>query len=540
MHDIVSKALAEALGIIRFRWQGLLTAWLVCVLGWVGITLIPNSYESKAVLYIDTATVLRPLLADLAVNTDVMSEVLMMTEVLMSRPQLERVVRETDLHLRAKTREEFEELLASVRQQIQVMGGAPMNSYSEQNLFTIRFVDKDPVVVHAVVRSLLDAFVGRSLGQNRADTADAQQFIEEQIFDYEDRLAEAEKRLADFKKKNVGLMPSEGRDYYQRLQVALDDLSQSQSEYNKIKRRRDALQDQIDGEEPTFGLLASPDSSIGSPAEGDAEIEALEEEMATLLSRYTEKHPRVVELSNRIQQLQRQRDQFAGLAAQQPAFTLDTDLVNMNSLDLNPVYQNLKIAIGEANAELSGVESQITDAKARVEYLREMVDTIPEVEAELSRLNRDYEVNRTQHTALLRRLESARLSEDAEFRNDEVKFRVIEPPYVPLKPIGPNRYLFATVVLIAGMGIGLSFSYLLSLINPVYTSIDGIREDLHLPVLGALSVFESVDERQQSRRGNRRFVMGAGGLIAMYFVVLAIWPMSDVLKNVLMNSGVLL
>ena len=174
MNAIISQILTQILGAKRFKWHGMVVAWLVCVAGWIGVALVPSSYESKAVLHIDTASVLRPLLADLAVNTNVMSNVRMMSEVLLSRPQLERVVRETDLDLRADTPAEMDELLTSMRERIQVSGGSPRNVFDEQNVYTIKFVDKDPQTVYVVVQSLLDSFVESSLGQNKAESAGAQ------------------------------------------------------------------------------------------------------------------------------------------------------------------------------------------------------------------------------------------------------------------------------------------------------------------------------------------------------------------------------
>ena len=198
MYRIVAKLLGDVLGSLRFKWQGLMFAWIVCLLGWTGTFILPNTYEAKAVLYIDTATVLRPLLQDLAVNTNVMSEVRMMTEVLLSRPQLERVARETDLDLRADSAEEMDLLIETLREKVKVIGAAPQNALVEQNdMYTISFTDSDPVMVHAVVQSLVNFFVDRSLDENKADSVNAQNFIEEQIRQYERRLAEAERKLAN-------------------------------------------------------------------------------------------------------------------------------------------------------------------------------------------------------------------------------------------------------------------------------------------------------------------------------------------------------
>ena len=456
----------------------------------------------------------------------------MMSEVLLSRPQLERVVRDTDLDLRAETPAEMEELLASVKERIQVSGAGPRNAFSEQNLYTIRFADRDPQIVYAVVQSLLDSFVESSLGQNKAESAGAQKFIQDQVATYERRLADAEQELAEFKRNNVGLMPSEGTDYYQRLQSELDELEELEEERSTILTRRRELQGQLDGETPSFGLLTPRDTAPPPQISGTSSgAEALESELASLLLKYTDKHPKVVDLKNRIEQIKTQQGQRLPTDSEPSGPTLGTQLNAADTLDRNPVYQNLKIAIGKASAELSEINEQVATARSRVTRLQSMVDKVPEVEAQLSQMNRDYEVNKAQHTALLRRLASARLSEQAESQTEDVQFRVIEPPVVPLQPTGPNRNLFASFVLAAGFGVGGALAFLLNLLNPVFNSANDVRQVLSLPVLGTIPAFKSEQEKAVSRRSIRRFAYAAAGLVVVYGVTILLWPMATYLKQ---------
>ncbi len=332
-------------------------------------------------------------------------------------------------------------------------------------------------------------------------------------------------------------MPGEGGDYYSRLQLASEELNKARSEHYKLSIRRDELQKQIDGEVPTFGLLATPDKPGSEREAGNGQLEVYEAELASLLLKYTEKHPKVVNLQYRIDQLRSQRELGRAQDGEQPTYELNTDLVNMNSLDLNPVYQSLKIAIGQANADLSEMSAQVVAAESDVAYLRKMVDTIPEIEAQLARLNRDYEVNKTQHTALLTRLESARLSEEAEFRSEEIKFRIIEPPVVPLNPVGPSRVLFNTVVLIAGFICGGALALLLNLINPVFNAVEELRQDLGLPVIGSVSLFESESQIKDGRKSARNFGFATAALMAAYVLALFFWPAADMIKTAIAGSG---
>ena len=167
MQDVISQVLSLLRGAWRFRWVAVGVAWLVAVAGWIGVQFIPDKYTSSTQVYVDTESLLAPLLAGLAVDRDVMSQVGMMQAVMLSRPNLEKVAQTTDLMLGAKTRKEQEAVIDSLAQRIQL--GRP-NGPAMRNTFQVSFDDNDPKVAHRVVRTLLDTFMEDSLGLKRSDT----------------------------------------------------------------------------------------------------------------------------------------------------------------------------------------------------------------------------------------------------------------------------------------------------------------------------------------------------------------------------------
>jgi len=159
----------------------------------------------------------------------------------------------------------------------------------------------------------------------------------------------------------------------------------------------------------------------------------------------------------------------------------------MRSLDMNPVYQSMKISLSQADAELAEVRGQISAQEQAIGGLRSRMDAIPQVEAELAQLNRDYQVNKAQYDQLLQRLESARISQRADQSTGDVKFRVIDPPTVPVVPSGPERILLSALVLLASLGAGIGFALLLQQIRPVFSTKDTLRQVTGLPVLGSVT-----------------------------------------------------
>src|SRR5690606_28744448 len=116
LQGLLHKILDELRGAWRFRWISIAVAWVICILGWIYVFTIPNVYQASARVYVDTRSILRPLLAGLAIDPDVASGLDIVRQALLSRPQVERVARETDLDLRAKTPEQKEALIRDLQQ----------------------------------------------------------------------------------------------------------------------------------------------------------------------------------------------------------------------------------------------------------------------------------------------------------------------------------------------------------------------------------------------------------------------------------------
>jgi polysaccharide chain length determinant protein (PEP-CTERM system associated) len=514
MHELIDQVLREVRGAWRFRWPVFALSCVVAIAGWAFVLMIPPTYETKARVFIDTETVLKPLLSGLAVGTDVNNHVNMVSAVLMSRPNLEKVARDTDLYLRVGTPEDLDSLLTGLSKKIFLAG-------ERDGTYSIAYRDSDPQMAHRVVRRLLDTFVEGNLDVKRADSASAQRFLETQIKEYEGKLRQAEDRLAEFKRRNVGLMPEEGSDYYGRLQTAMKVLEDLQARYRVLQDKRTELQHQIDGEEPTFGLAPTTTQAAGPH---DAQIAQYRAQIDALLVTYTEKHPQVIALRESIAKLEEDNKQaLATGKASIPvaAATIDPSTAALRRLDVNPVYQNMKMALSSTELEFVELRHKLSDQQSLVNDLRSKVNTVPEVEAQLVRLNRDYEVNHAQYQALVQRLESARLSDSADQNTEQVKFRIIEPPLVPVHPVAPNRPLMLTAVLLIALGAAGLLAVVLSRLKPVFSSRVTLSQATGLPVLGTLSVVLSDAAQRALKRQPLYYAAGIGGLVVAYLVVLA-------------------
>ena len=150
---------------------------------------------------------------------------------------------------------------------------------------------------------------------------------------------------------------------------------------------------------------------------------------------------------------------------------------------------------------MAGLTVRVKEFSDRVNTLENTVNNIPDIEVELQQLDRDYQVVSQQHASLLKRRESALLSEKVEKNADDIKFRVIDPPYVPLKPTDPDKLVLNVMVLLAALSVGGSMSFLISLVKPVFVDRHTLSERLGLPILGCVTMISTPeDSRREFQR----------------------------------------
>ena len=190
------------------------------------------------------------------------------------------------------------------------------------------------------------------------------------------------------------------------------------------------------------------------------------------------------------------------------------------SQTVSTALEELKLAFRQAEVDLTGIRLRQSEYQKRIDSLKEKLDVLPKVEAELTRLNRDYEIHRTNYQELVQRLESAKMSEQAEQAGDNLKFRIVEPPKVPLLPVGPQRILLSIGILIAGLAAGGGLAFLIAQIKPVYYDMSVLRSQTGFPVLGQISRVWTSELTLRRRVEVTGFGVAVAMLLAVFVVIL--------------------
>lgn len=509
MQDL-QQTLTQILDYVKGIWikkrYVIISSWLICPIGFFYVASLPDVYSSKAQVFVDTRSVLQPLLRGLAIQTNPDQEIQMMAKTLLSRSNVEKIARESDLDIKTTTEGEFESLVTSLTKEIK------LSSTGRDNIYNISFSNKEPIVAQRVVQETLDLFVEGALGNNRKDTDTAGRFLDEQISEYESRLTEAEQRLANFKRQYNDILPLAGT-YYSNLQSLNDELEATRLQIKQTQQQTESLKKQISGAKQSDSFGVSNNDAPVLRTRYDDRIKALEEELDRLTLRFTDLHPDVVETKALLDKLETSREE-------EIAAFLNADDSDQNQ-PLSELNREIKLEVTRLESQVASLKVKETDIQNKIAALESKVDLIPQIEAESTALNREYGVTKQKYEELLSRREAADLSRRADVSAEDLQFRIIEPPLLPKRPSGPNRIIFYTAVLAIGFGSGIGIAFLISQLNPVLIRPKQLLSVSNYPIWGTVTHLNIERINKTNRNRLLVFLLSSGTILAIFGTLVA-------------------
>jgi polysaccharide chain length determinant protein (PEP-CTERM system associated) len=535
MQEVLNQILGTARGMWKFRWPALILAWVIAVIGVVVVWRIPDQFEATARVYVDTDSILKPLMSGLAVQPNVEQQISMLSRTLISRPNLEKLVRMADLDLKNQTKADQEALIERLQR------GITMRTAGGANLYAMSYRDPEPEKAKRVIQSMVSIFVESGMGASRKDTDSAKSFLTEQIKIFETRLEEAEARMKEFRLRNIDRQGVDGRDVASRMAEIGTQLESARLQLREAERARDASRRQLAearGQSPSTALpnllspsVAAPGATVPALAipstfstpDIDARIEAQRRNLDTLLQRYTDQHPDVAGARRLIAELEEQRRKEVvelQRRAQIAAVAAATAAANAPRTATTPgeslAVQEMSRMLATAEVQVAAMQARVDEYASRMAQVRQQLKTAPQIEAEAAQLNRDYAIIKKNYEDLVSRRQSAVMSGELDVATGVAEFKLIDPPRVAPRPVSPNRLLLLPGVLFAALAVGVAFAFAAVQVRPTFGHPDELRRKTGLPLLGVVSALITEADRRRERASMFRFVTASGGLVGIF------------------------
>jgi polysaccharide chain length determinant protein (PEP-CTERM system associated) len=498
MSEIFDELRAALWSVWHRRWIAIGVAWGVCLAGWLVVSLIPNTYESKARVYVDVEDVLSK---QLGIAGDGKEEIMRVRQTLSSAKNLEKVVTSTRLGEGITERGALDSAIAELEKKVKVTS-------EQDNLFEITATigrgdlgdAENAVLARDVVQKLLDILREEHIIGNRAGISSAIGDLDRQLDERKLELEEAEQRRLAFEAQYPDLIG--GTDSLStKVQQARAELRDVDANLAAAESALAAISGQLSSTPRTI-------ASSGRDAVGPkAALMQAQSQLAELRSRgLTDSHPDVIATTKQVAILARQAAAAGDDAGGAP----------------NPAYTSLVAIKSERQAAVEALQARRAALQSNFAALMASQASEPAVAAEANRISRDYDVLRKNYEKLLEDREALRTRGQVEDKASQFRFDVIQQPGVPQKPAAPNRPLLLFGVLFAGIGAGVAAAYALGQLKSSFATPQKLERAFDLPVIGAISLTISDAARVIEQRRLKQFAGACGGLAAVFVILVAI------------------
>ena len=476
-------------------------------------------------VYLNADPLLTPLLRGLAADTDPSRHLDFMQRTLLSRPNLEQLIRLTDLDTGIRTPGEKEALFKRLATDIEVR---PITL----NLLTLSYRDSDPVLAKNVVQSLLTIFAEKMAGSSRAEMDSAQRFLDGEIASYRDQLRAAEKRRADLAEKYPDIVQNKtpdapaSDDNGTRLDQVRAAVVSAKFALADAVTKRDALQKELASVPATLTVDRAPQVVVtgGRLSPVEERLQEIRRNLDGLRLKYTENHPDVKAARQAIAQLQAEAAKGSGGGGGQAA-----NGTNKGQIP-NGVYDQIKVKLVDADAVVASLQRRLAEAEDEQRKVEQIAQSAPGVLVQAQDLDRDYGVLKKNYEELVSRREATQIANAADTKTEKIQFRIVDPPQVPVVPAAPNRPLLVSIVLVFGIGAGLAAPLLVMQLDRSFATLGQLR-NLGLPIVGSVS-------RLALGATQRRAALQMVGVTASALVLVAVYGTLLMLSLGLHSVGV--
>jgi polysaccharide chain length determinant protein (PEP-CTERM system associated) len=486
---------------------------------------LPDLYSSSTTILVVPQRVPESYVRS-TVTVDVSERLQTISQQILSRTRLERIIEEFKLYENERKTMIMEDVVEQMRtRDIKISIATPRRRNDDATHFSVAYESSNPRTAMAVAERLASMFVQENL-QDREILADStNQFLQAQLEDAKRRLMEHEAKLEEFRQRNAGQLPTQISANLQMMQVTQ---AQIQSNIDAATRERDrlaAINTQIAETIASANQPAKPVEVEGTPVGTTAQqLEAARSGLQNMERRLKPTHPDIARAKRVIADLEAKVAQEAALvpaprSAEEPQLAANVSPAILDK-------------IASLRLEADQIRRSLDTRKRDDERLRSVLgsysirlDAAPKLETELTELMRDYDTIQEQYKSLLMKSEESKIAVNLERRQIGEQFKIIDGARLPQRPVSPDRLKFNMIGLAGGLGFGLALVVLLEYRDTTFKVDSDIVVSLALPVLAVIPTMSSAVERRRQKRRRVLATLSACAVVIAAAVTAAAWQL---------------
>ena len=485
----------------RRRWFIIVPFCLAVIVGMALVFKLPKIYEASTMILVQPQRVPEKMVASV-VDSDIENRINTLSQQVLSRSNLERVIDQFKLFSDPNSANMLmEDKLESLRKRIKVEVGRAARARRGADSFSIIYRDTDPQTTMRVANGLATFFIDENLKSREGMAVGTSDFLESELESMRKRLEEQEQLLKKFREKNMGELPEQLDSNLRILDSLKTQLTQKEDSLRSARVSLAALESEMSIRQGAIAAMLPPPgpAATGRENEDQMSLDQLKDKLAGLRASYTDQHPDVVRLKTRIDRLE--KEQASAPPAPDKAGEGGGTTGRYASAQLNAETTRQKTVI---LGSIRALEAEIARGNQEIRDHQRRIEATPRREQELLTIKRDYENIKASYSSLLNRKLEADIGVNMEKKQKGEQFQVIDVARLPQKPVSPDLPKLFMITIVAGLGLGAGFIFLLETMDSSVRRLDKLEEEIGLPVLAMVPrIFTSGDRKRH------RMVMAA-------------------------------
>jgi polysaccharide biosynthesis transport protein len=476
----------------------MLVGWLAV---WGTSWILPARYKSATLILVEQPTMPKDYVLP-NVNDNLQNRLQSITQQILSRTRLVQIIDKFSLYGGGHSQITPDEKVEIMRKDIEIE--LVRDTHHDQiTAFNVYYSAHDPNVAQQVTSELTNLFINESLEVRQQQSEDTTKFLESQLENARKTLAEQEGKIREFKGQHVSELPSQQASNLQILSGLQSQLQTEQDALNTAKQQRVYLQTLINQYRTLQGTSRTADgTTTGLPAI-DQELDRLKSRLTELSSRYTDRHPDLRKLREQIAKTEKTREGLLGdLKSKNSTSKSDGDTVAGDAGDppQNSAMMQLQGQLQANQSETTNREQGIAGLKARVNDYQIRLNQEPVREQQLADLTRGYDQSKSSYDELLKKKNGSEMATSMERLQQGERFRIIDPPSLPLKPDFPNRLSFCGIGLGVGLVLGIVVVVGFEMMDDRIYSEKEIKDLMPVTIISEIPEIVNPSDQQASKR----------------------------------------
>ncbi len=451
---------------VRRRWWIFLPLFLIWAAVWGASWFLPVTYQSESLILVEQQKVPDQYVVP-NVTSNLQERLQSLTEQILSRTRLQATINQLRLYSGHSGLLKSSDPVEQMRSDIKIELVSAPDHPGEYTAFKMSYSAGSPELAQSVNGELTSLFIAENVNAQRQLSENTTSFLETQLADARSNMAEQEAKVAAFKTKHLGELPSQLESNMQILAGLQSQLQSAQQTMDAARQQKLYLESLLQQYQSVQASLGGGDPTATPPQTLETELFAMRLKLQDLQSRYTEGHPDVVALKEEIAQAERlkkqsESDMAAKLKEGKTGNAADPLAAGAQQGSPTPIMQ-VQSQLKANQLEISNIQQHERDLESQITAYQARLNLTPETEQELTAVSRGYEESKTNYNSLLQKQMQSQLATSLEQRQQGEQFRIIDPPSLPKKPSAPNHLWFSLGGLFAGISFGLGLTTILEM-----------------------------------------------------------------------------